>query len=67
MTSALRGFLSSLEAEPGRLEEVEGELERIADARRRFGAASYEELLSRAEAARAELARLGLRGKNRDL
>jgi DNA repair protein RecN (Recombination protein N) len=55
VTSALRGFLSSLEAEPGRLEEVEGELERIADARRRFGAASYEELLSRAEAARAEL------------
>jgi DNA repair protein RecN (Recombination protein N) len=55
VTSSLRGFLSSLEAEPGRLEEVEGELERIADARRRFGAASYEELLSRAEAARAEL------------
>ena len=55
VTSSLRGFLSSLDAEPGRLEEVEGELERIADARRRFGAASYEELLSRAEAARAEL------------
>jgi len=55
VASSLRGFLSSLEAEPERLEEVEGELERIADARRRFGAASYEELLSRAEAARAEL------------
>jgi DNA repair protein RecN (Recombination protein N) len=55
VASALRGFLTALEAEPGRLEEVEGELERIADARRRFGAASYEELLSRAEAARAEL------------
>ena len=55
VTSSLRGFLSSLEAEPGRLEEVEGELERIADARRRFGAASYEELLSRADGARAEL------------
>ena len=55
VTSSLRGFLSSLESEPGRLEEVEAELERIADARRRFGAASYEELLSRAEAARAEL------------
>ena len=52
VASALRGFLASLEAEPGRLEEVEGELERIADARRRFGAASYEELLARAEAAR---------------
>ena len=55
VTSSLRGFLSSLEAQPGRLEEVEGELERMSDARRRFGAASYEELLSRAEAARAEL------------
>ena len=55
VVSALRGFLASLEAQPGRLEEVEGELDRIADARRRFGAASYEELLSRAEAARAEL------------
>jgi DNA repair protein RecN (Recombination protein N) len=53
--SALRGFLAALEAEPGRLEEVEGELERIADARRRFGASSYEELLGRSEAARAEL------------
>jgi DNA repair protein RecN (Recombination protein N) len=55
VSSSLRGFLSSLEAEPVRLEEVEGELERIADARRRFRVASYEELLSRAEAARAEL------------
>jgi DNA repair protein RecN (Recombination protein N) len=49
------GFLAALEAEPGRLEQVESELERIADARRRFGAASYEELLGRTEAARAEL------------
>jgi DNA repair protein RecN (Recombination protein N) len=53
--SSLRGFLASLEAEPGRLEEIEAELDRIADARRRFGAASYEELLSRAAAARREL------------
>src|SRR3954470_15858419 len=53
--SALRGFLLSLEAQPGRLDEVEAELERIADARRRFGAASYEELLARAAAAREEL------------
>jgi DNA repair protein RecN (Recombination protein N) len=55
VASSLRGFLASLEAEPGRLAEVEGELERIADARRRFQAPSYEELLSRASAARAEL------------
>jgi DNA repair protein RecN (Recombination protein N) len=55
VAASLRGFLLSLEAEPGRLEEVESELERIADARRRFQAASYEELVSRAAAARAEL------------
>jgi DNA repair protein RecN (Recombination protein N) len=53
--SDLRGFLASLEAEPGRLEEIEGELERIVEAQRRFRAASYEELLSRAADARAEL------------
>ncbi|MGH3007001.1 MAG: DNA repair protein RecN [Gaiellaceae bacterium] len=53
--STLRGFLASLEAEPGRLEAVEAELERIADARRRFGAADYEELLARAGEARSEL------------
>ncbi|MGH3021175.1 MAG: AAA family ATPase, partial [Gaiellaceae bacterium] len=53
--SALRAFLASLEAEPGRLEVVEGELERVADARRRFGAATTDELLARATAARAEL------------
>jgi DNA repair protein RecN (Recombination protein N) len=53
--SALRAFLASLEAEPGRVEAVEAELERIADARRRFGAADTEELLARAATARAEL------------
>jgi DNA repair protein RecN (Recombination protein N) len=53
--SELRGFLATLEAEPGRLEEVEAELDRIADAKRRYRADSYEDLLSRAAAARAEL------------
>ena len=53
--SALRMFLASLEAEPGRLEEVEAGLDRIADARRRFGAATCEELVTRAEAAQAEI------------
>jgi DNA repair protein RecN (Recombination protein N) len=53
--SALRAFLASLEADPGRLESVEGELERIADARRRFGAPSTGDLLARAAAAGAEL------------
>ena len=56
--SDLRGFLASLEAEPDRLEHVEGELERISDARRRFGAADYADLLARAAAAREELAAL---------
>jgi DNA repair protein RecN (Recombination protein N) len=53
--SALRSFLAALEADPRRLEQVEGELERIAEARRRFRCASYEELLARAAEARAEL------------
>ena len=53
--SDLHGFLASLDADPGALEDVEGGLERISDLKRRFGAASYEELLRRAEAARAEL------------
>jgi DNA repair protein RecN (Recombination protein N) len=53
--SDLRGFLTTLEAEPGRLEHVESELDRIADAKRRFRAQTYEELLTRAAEARAEL------------
>jgi len=53
--SELRGFLTTLEAEPGRLEQVEAGLDRIAETRRRFRAQSYEELLARAAEARAEL------------
>ena len=56
--SALHAFLASLEAEPGRLDAVEAELEGISDARRRFGASTTEELLARAAAARAELAQV---------
>ncbi|HST24954.1 MAG TPA: AAA family ATPase [Gaiellaceae bacterium] len=59
VASALRSFLASLDAEPARIEEVEGTLDRIADAKRRFRCATYEELLDRAEEARDELARLG--------
>jgi len=55
--SELRAFLDTLEAEPARLEQVEAELTRIADAKRRFACASYDELISRAEAAAVELAR----------
>jgi len=51
----LRAFLATLEAEPGRLELVEAELDRIAEAKRRFRAQSYEELLGRAAEALAEL------------
>jgi DNA repair protein RecN (Recombination protein N) len=53
--SELRGFLTTLEAEPGRLEQIEAGLDRIADAKRRFRAQSYDELLARAAAARSEL------------
>ena len=56
--SDLRAFLASLEAEPDRLEHVEGELERISDARRRFGATDFDDLLTRATTARDELAAL---------
>jgi DNA repair protein RecN (Recombination protein N) len=54
--STLRAFLASLEAEPGRLEAVESELDRIAEARRRFDAPTTEELLAKAAEAGAELA-----------
>jgi DNA repair protein RecN (Recombination protein N) len=53
--SDLRSFLDSLEAEPGRLEQVETDLERLADLRRRYRADTYAELLERAKAAREEL------------
>ncbi|HET9507979.1 MAG TPA: AAA family ATPase [Gaiellaceae bacterium] len=53
--SDLRSFLLSLEAEPQRIEQLEAELERISDARRRFRCATYEELLARAAEARHEL------------
>ena len=54
--SDLNAFLASLEGDPGRLEQLETELDRIADAKRRFGCATYDELLARREEAQAELA-----------
>jgi DNA repair protein RecN (Recombination protein N) len=54
----LRAFLESLAAEPERLGQIEHDLDRIAEAKRRFRCASYDELLSRAEEARAELSAL---------
>jgi DNA repair protein RecN (Recombination protein N) len=56
--SALASFLASLEAEPDRLEAVEGELDRFAGLRRRYRCVTTEELLERATAAREELAEL---------
>ncbi len=56
--SDLHAFLASLEAEPGRLEQLEAELDRIAEAKRRFRCATYDELLARREEARTELAAL---------
>ncbi len=56
--SDLRAFLSSLEAEPGRLEAIEGELEDFSDLKRRYGTATYAELLERGDAARTELGAL---------
>ncbi|TMJ94233.1 MAG: DNA repair protein RecN [Actinobacteria bacterium] len=51
----LRAFLTALDSDPGRLEQVESELERITEAKRRFRAQTYEELLARAAEARTEL------------
>ena len=56
--SELSSFLASLEAEPGRLEELEAGLDRIAEAKRRFRVATYEELMDRAAEAREEFAAL---------
>jgi len=56
--SDLHAFLASLEADPGRLEHLESELDRIADAKRRFRCESYDELLGKREAASGELAAL---------
>jgi DNA repair protein RecN (Recombination protein N) len=56
--SDLKSFLGSLEAEPGRLEQVEAELEELADLRRRHRVQTYAELLERGEEARREFAAL---------
>ena len=53
--SDLHGFLASLDADPALVEDIESRLERISDLKRRFGCASYDDLLARAAAARSEL------------
>ncbi len=62
--SELHSFLASLEAEPGRLEGLEASLDKIAETKRRFRCQTYEELLSRAAEARAELAALERRQRS---
>src|SRR5580765_177558 len=57
--SELRSFLLTLEAEPGRLEEIESELDRFADLRRRYRAQTFAELVTRGLEARLELDALG--------
>jgi DNA repair protein RecN (Recombination protein N) len=54
---ALHGYLASLEVEPGRLERVEERLEAYERLRRRYGG-TVEDVLRRAEEARAALAEL---------
>ncbi len=56
VTRELNGLVGSFESDPGRLEEVETQLDRIATARRRHDAPTLDELLARRDAALAELA-----------
>ena len=55
----LRRYLQELEAQPGRLDQVESRLVQLADTARRHDAESADELVRRAEEARALLESLG--------
>ena len=57
--SDLHRFLSSLEAEPERLEEIDARLDLVAQVRRRYRCETTRELLERRAAAAAELAAIG--------
>jgi DNA repair protein RecN (Recombination protein N) len=53
--STLRSYLDGLDADPGRLEAVEGDLERIAETKRRFRIEGFADLIAAAAEARSEL------------
>jgi DNA repair protein RecN (Recombination protein N) len=53
--STLRSYLDGLDADPGRLEAVEGDLERIAETKRRFRIDGFGDLVAAATEARSEL------------
>jgi DNA repair protein RecN (Recombination protein N) len=53
--SDLHRFVTSLEADPERMDDVEARLDLIAGLRRRFGAQTLEELIGRRDEAQAEL------------
>jgi DNA repair protein RecN (Recombination protein N) len=55
VASTVKAFTSALDADPGRLEQVEAELERLADLRRRYRVETTAELVERTATARAEL------------
>jgi DNA repair protein RecN (Recombination protein N) len=55
VSSGVKAFSSALEADPVRLEQVEAELERLADLRRRYRTETTAELVERLGAARTEL------------
>jgi DNA repair protein RecN (Recombination protein N) len=62
VASDLRRFVSTLDVDPARAAEVEERLDRIADLRRRYRAASLDELLERRTSALAELEALHEKG-----
>jgi DNA repair protein RecN (Recombination protein N) len=53
--STLRSYLDGLDAEPGRLDSIEDDLERISETKRRFSAPDFAGLLAAAAEARTEL------------
>jgi DNA repair protein RecN (Recombination protein N) len=58
IASDVHAYGASLDDDPLRLDGVEAELDRIADARRRFRCDTYEDLLARRDEAERELAAL---------